>query len=153
MRTTPLALLPLAAALLIGASGCGGSTSKGLAPAASATKAAAPRCPAAWAAGWKKLAKRVDAPVYCPTWLPQPLDARMGGEYVKGPYTKQDHSYLVAMIWFEMMPDNPHEVHVNLRGYPGSTAMPICEDTIVSGKKVLRPKIPCFADAREHLRV
>ena len=154
MRTSPLVLLPFVAALLLVTSGCGGSTAKDAAPiAASAAATTAPRCPAAWAAGWKRLATRVDAPVYCPTWLPQPLDARMGGEYVKGPYLGPDHSYLVAMIWFEMMPDNPHEVHVNLRGYPGHAAIPVCEDTIVSGKKVLRPKIPCFADAREHIRV
>ena len=56
-------------------------------------------------------------------------------------------------LWFEMMPDNPHEVHVNLRGYPGKTAIPVCEDTLVTGGKVVHPKIPCFADPRGHVRV
>jgi hypothetical protein len=38
-------------------------------------------CPSAWTHGWQKLANRVDAPVYCPTWMPNPLDARIGGQY------------------------------------------------------------------------
>jgi hypothetical protein len=151
MRTTSLALLPFVAALLLVVSGCGGAAAKEAAPAPKA--AVAPKCPAAWVAGWKRLARQVDAPVYCPTWLPQPLDGKMGGEYVKGPYLKSDHSYLVAMLWFEMMPNNPHEVHVNLRGYPGHPRIPICQDTLISGNKVTRPNIPCFADARQHLRV
>ena len=33
------------------------------------------RCPAAWKPGWQRLANRIDAPVYCPSWMPSPLDA------------------------------------------------------------------------------
>jgi hypothetical protein len=104
-------------------------------------------------AGWRRLARRIDAPVYCPTWLPQPLDGKIGGEYAKGPYYGPHGSYLVPMVWFEMMPDSPYEVHVNLRGYPGETAIPTCEDTLVTKGKVIRPKIPCFADARGPVRI
>src|SRR5580765_2252466 len=99
MRTTPLVLLVLAvtAALVVG--GCGSSTAKQATTAAAAS--AAPKCPAAWVAGWRRLARRIDAPVYCPTWLPQPLDGRIGGEYAKGPFYGSHGSYLVPMIWFE----------------------------------------------------
>jgi hypothetical protein len=38
-------------------------------------------CPAAWAKGWQALADKVAAPVYCPTWMPNPLDAHIGGQY------------------------------------------------------------------------
>ena len=153
MRTTPLALVPFAVGIALLLGGCGSSPAKKATAAATPTAATAPKCPAAWVAGWKRLAKRVEAPVYCPTWLPQPLDGKMGGEYVKGPYVEPDRSYLVALIWFEMMPDNPHEVHVNLRGYPGKTTVPVCQDTLVTGGKVVHPNIPCFADPHGHVRI
>ena len=47
-------------------------------------------CPAAWQAGWIRLADKVQAPVYCPSWLPQPLDGRIGGEYSPVPYVNRD---------------------------------------------------------------
>jgi hypothetical protein len=49
-----------------------------LAPGAGAARRA---CPQAWASGWQKLADKVDAPVYCPRWMPNPLDARIGGQW------------------------------------------------------------------------
>src|SRR2546428_13530484 len=49
-----------------------------LVPAASSASSAG-SCPAAWRGGWQALANRIQAPVYCPTWMPDPLDARIGG--------------------------------------------------------------------------
>jgi len=46
--------------------------------AAGAPKAS---CPANWAKGWQRLADKVAAPVYCPAWMPNPLDAHIGGQY------------------------------------------------------------------------
>src|SRR5438034_1056949 len=42
-------------------------------------------CPAAWQAGWIRLADKVQAPVYCPSWMPSPLDARIGDEGAREP--------------------------------------------------------------------
>jgi hypothetical protein len=146
----PLAVLALAVPLALLAGGCGRSAAK------SSTAAASPArltCPAAWAAGWRKLAKRIDAPVYCPTWMPQPLDGKIGGDYAQPPYLGPERSYLVSFLWFEKMPTAPYEVHVNLRGYPGRIAIPTCQDTLTTAGKTFRPKVPCFADPRGHVTV
>ena len=148
MRTMPVALLPVAVALALVVSGCGSSYARTQGHKAARVPAV---CPAGWAAGWRKLAARVAAPVYCPSWLPQPLDGRIGSEYSPIPYVNRDRSYLVSFLWFEKMPNNPYEVHVNLRGYPGRTSIPICEDTLTTGGRTVRPKIPCFADAHGHV--
>ena len=142
---TPTALV-LALALVCG----GGRAAAG--PGADRAPHVAVKCPAAWAAGWRQLARRIDAPVYCPSWLPQPLDGRIGGPYAPPPYVNSDRSYLVSFIWFEKMPTAPYEVHVNLRGYPGRTAIPTCEDTLTAGGKTVRPRVPCFSDPRGRLR-
>ncbi len=43
-----------------------------------ACRAAKPVCtePAAW----QRLANRIEAPVYCPGWLPDPLTAQLGAQ-------------------------------------------------------------------------
>ncbi len=145
MRQIALAALLLALVLPLAA--CGGSAATAGDAVALAT--AAPRvCPKAWRAGWQRLADRIDAPVYCPTWMPQPLDAKIGGEWGNGEYVDPDGSYLVSFVWQETGPSAGGEVHVNFRGYPGSTRIPVCQDTLtVNGKTVRRP-IPCFSDAR-----
>jgi hypothetical protein len=100
-------------------------------------------CPAAWAAGWQKLADRIDAPVYCPTWMPNPLDAKIGGSVANGVSVKRDRSFLVSFLY----DDSGDEVHVNFRGYPGRTRIPTCISTQTLGKRTTRTKVPCFASA------
>jgi len=134
-----LALLALAA----GASGCGGSY---VAHASARPAHVAARCPASWSSGWRALARRVDAPVFCPTWLPQPLTGQVRGGYSSQPYVARDRSYLVSYLWFEKSETAPYEVHVNLRGWPGRTAIPICQDTLTVDGKTMNSSIPCFAD-------
>src|SRR5438128_12692550 len=95
-----------------------------LVPTASSAPAAR-SCPAAWRGGWQALANRIQAPVYCPTWMPDPLDARIGGRYGNGESVSRDRSYLISFIWRE---PGSGEVHVNLRGYPGRTRIPTCSD-------------------------
>ena len=146
----PLAVLAVAAPLVLLASGCGRSAATS---STAATSSAQPSCPTVWAAGWLKLAKGIDAPVYCPTWMPQPLDGKIGGDYAQPPYLGPNRSYLVSFIWFEKMPTAPYEVHVNLRGYPGRTAIPTCQDTLTTAGKTFRPNVPCFADPRGHVTV
>jgi hypothetical protein len=143
--------LPGVVVLALLAAGCGHSYAHSDAQAA--TQPVKKACPAAWVAGYRALAKRVGAPVYCPTWLPQPLTGDIGSEYSPAPYVNPDGSYLVSFIWFEKMPTAPYEVHVNLRGYPGRTLVPICSDTLTTAGKTVHPKVPCFADPHGTVRI
>jgi hypothetical protein len=125
-------VVPLLLVVLV--TGCG-STNAG-----DAVADAAPRsCPTAWLGGWQALANRIQAPVYCPTWMPDPLDARIGGRYGNGESVSRDRSYLISFIWRE---PGSGEVHVNLRGYPGRTRIPTCSDLDTD-----KP-VPCFSDPK-----
>jgi hypothetical protein len=107
---------------------------------ASATPAG---CPTALKPEWQQLANRVGVPVYCPNWMPSPLDADIGGQWnSSGPIVNSDRSFLVGFLWHEA---NSGDVHVNFRGFPGKTAMPRCLD----GKR----SIPCFSDPRGTRRI
>jgi hypothetical protein len=114
--------------------------------AASAAGAAPKRtCPAAWAPGWQALANRIQAPVYCPTWMPNPLDARIGGQYIDIDSIGRDRSYLVSFL--EHGDVGSGDVHVNFRGYPGSATIPRCPGPVKKGST-----IPCFGEPVAHLR-
>ncbi len=108
--------------------------------AAGAPKAA---CPAPWARGWQKLADKVGAPVYCPTWMPNPLDAQIGGQYQDIYSISKDRSYLVGFL--EHGDLGSGDVHVNFRGYPGRSTIPTCPAPV--GKTT----VPCFADPVGHM--
>jgi hypothetical protein len=129
-------ILPLLAIVLIGCSG----EDKAESAAAAKDRAA---CPAAFKAEWQRLANRVKTPVYCPSWMPSPLDADIGGQWNSGgALVDKDRSYLVGFLWHEA---SSGDVHVNFRGYPGQTAMPRCLER--------RRPIPCFSDARGTRRI
>jgi len=100
-------------------------------------------CPAAWAKGWQALANKVGAPVYCPTWMPNPLDARIGGDYQDAYGIGKDHSYLISFL--EHGDLGSGDVHVNFRGYPGRIAIPKCPAPVGHGTT------PCFSDASGHV--
>jgi hypothetical protein len=104
----------------------------------SAAGAPAASCPTAWANGWQKLADKVGAPVYCPSWMPNPLDARIGGEYEDIYSIGKDRSYLVSFL--EHGDLNSGDVHVNFRGYPGRTTIPRCPAPVGHGT------LACFSD-------
>jgi hypothetical protein len=114
--------------------------------------AAAPNasCPAAWARGWQILANKVDAPVYCPTWMPNPLDAQIGGQYEDIYSIGKDRSYLVSFLAHGDLGSG--DVHVNFRGYPGRTSIPRCATIILQGKKTIHGTTPCFADPAGKVR-
>jgi hypothetical protein len=132
-----------AAALLAGCGGGGGAEKR------DAVRAAAPACPKAWLAGWQKLANEIGVPVYCPSWMPDPLDGSMGGTFANGRSVSKDHSYLVSFAQVQHDAGGiSGEVHVNFRGYPGRTAVPICEDTLTVKGVTKRTKLPCFSDPR-----
>ena len=135
-----VAIAAAAAALVLGA---------GASPAPAAGKGAV--CPAAWKAGWVKLATKVDAPVYCPTWMPNPLDAKIGGQWQDIYSIGKDRSYLVSFLAHGDLDSG--DVHVNFRGYPGRTTIPKCDTVAIEGNRVVRGTTPCFADPRGTLRV
>lgn len=130
-RTRPVLLL-LAVLLL---ASCGGRSAAPAAPVARASAA----CPAAWLAGWQRLADRVRAPVYCPAWMPPPLTGRLGhaapGQTSSTVFAQPGRRYLVSQIWSEA---STGEVHVNLAGYIGRTTVPRCD---AGGGRMQ----PCFA--------
>jgi len=132
-------ILVLGAVLLV--SGFGGAGAGG-----ESTKASA--CPKAWRAGWQLLADRIQAPVYCPSWLPAPLTGEIGGPYA-ALSLDADRSYLVTFL-------DQHEgleMHVTMRGYPGQTEVPVCRHVeLVRGKKIEK-QVPCFAGRRGTKRV
>ena len=101
-------------------------------------------CPAAWKAGWQQLANKIQAPVYCPLWMPNPLDGRIGGDNQDIYSVGKDHSYLISFL--EHGDEGSGDVHVNFRGYPGHTKVPTCTTTIPQGKKTIRGTTPCFAN-------
>jgi hypothetical protein len=105
---------------------------------------AARDCPAAWKSGWQALANRIQAPVYCPTWMPNPLDANIRGQFIDINSVHKDRSYLISFL--EHGDNGSGEVHVNFRGYPGRTKIPTCTTVVLTGKKAIRGTTPCFAD-------
>jgi hypothetical protein len=130
---------------LLGA-GCSRDESK----PASAAPARPTTCPKDWKAGWQRVADRIHATVYCPTWMPSPLDGKIGGEWDNGVSVEKDRSYLVSFLWHE---PPSQDVHVNFRGYPGRTKIPRCEDIEVVASKVRKTYMPCFSDphGKRHL--
>jgi hypothetical protein len=101
------------------------------------------RCPAGAVAGWQRLANRIQAPVYCPSWMPDPLDGVIGSRWNNINEVSRDRSYLESWVWQETGPGAAGgEKHVNLRGYPGRTRIPRCVDADSKNRKL----IPCFSD-------
>ena len=143
-RIGVLALVALAAA------GCG--TTRQAMPRRVANYVGAEQahgCPARALAGWRRLARRINAPVYCPTWLPDPLDGVIGSRWNNINAVSPDRSYLESWVWQETgLGAAGGELHVNLRGYPGRTAIPKCIDDDTA-KRTL---IPCFADPHGTVR-
>jgi hypothetical protein len=137
------------AALLAGfsllAAGCGRGAA---APAASSGTPAAPaKAGCAHPAGWRALANRIGADVYCPGWLPDPLTSQIGGPSNNIDAVDPDRSYLESFIWQDTdTPNISGEIHVILRGYPGRTAIPTC----LEGLKNETPT-PCFAGPHGHV--
>ena len=129
--------LALCAAVLL-ATGCGETTKADA--AASTTPKPTPSC--AHRAGWQKLADRVGVTVYCPGWLPDPLIGQIGGRWNNIDSVSKDRSWLESFVWQETGGGAAGgELHVNLRGYPGRTAIPTCRTGGAESRNV-----PCFSD-------
>jgi hypothetical protein len=132
----------LIVALALVAGGCS-LGDDGVEEAASARERPA-ACPAAWKPGWQGLANDVGIRVYCPSWMPSPIDAEIDGQWNSGGVVVgKDKSYLAGFLWHEA---GSGDVHVNFRAYPGKTAIPRCIETRTSGGTTRRIEVPCFSD-------
>ena len=129
------AVVAVGACLLLAA--CGDSAE----PAARASSA--PSCPTAWKVGWKKLAQQVDAPVYCPGWMPNPIDGRIGGDWNGLRIVDKHGGFLVSFIYQET---GSGEVHVNFHRWP-STRMPLCR------AETSNQMIACYSEPDGRARV
>lgn len=115
-RVQRCGLLAVLAVLVGLAAGCAGDDVTS--PAASASSP--PTCPAQFRAGWQRLANRVDAPVYCPRWLPDPLKPEA---HLHSPIGA-DRSWQIGFHEYEL---RSVELHVVVSGYPNGRP-PQCED-------------------------
>jgi hypothetical protein len=107
--------------------------------------AAVPGCPKKWRPGWQRLANRIEAPVYCPSWITPPLTGEIGGQWNNiRSVDPRDRSYLVGFTWYEV---GSGEVHVNFRGYPETAKIPRCPGDSAG------QSVPCFADASGRKRI
>jgi hypothetical protein len=116
----------------------------------SAAQRPAPKCPGDWKPGWQRLADRIGGDVYCPAWLPDPLKGQIEGRVDYGGggnilSVGRDGSYLESMAWAET---GSGEVHVILRGYPHSGAIPVCGNGSGQGGRG-----PCFSDPAGSSRI
>lgn len=141
-----LAAVGAAALVVFGFRSGGGPT------ATNAAGAGATGCPAGWLPAYQRLANRIHADVYCPTWMPSPLTGEIGpnvsfaGSGGSSLSVSADRSYLALFVWAEASTHD--EVHVNLRGYPGRTAVPSCVEQNTNQGKIISTTVPCFADPR-----
>ena len=117
--------------------GCGGSAHSSQ---TTTTTTAAERATCAFPGAWQRLADRIDADVYCPGWLPQSLTDQIGGPSNNINAVSKDRSYLESFIWQDTDGPGGGALHVNLRGYPGRTTIPTCQNFNGNGTT------PCFAD-------
>jgi hypothetical protein len=145
-------LAGLLAALALAATGCGGGAGAAPATRTDASPVAAKGCTGAERAGWQALADRIHAPVFCPSWMPDPFKGVLNDHQWNTIYSVSptDHSYLMGFIWLEA---GSGELHVNIRGYPGRTKVPTCTDTEITGGKTTRTKVPCFDDRQGTKRI
>jgi hypothetical protein len=139
------ALGVVAVVVVLLAVGCGEVS----APQRVAKRTSPQSCPQKAKAGWQRLANRTKAPVYCPTWLPDPLDGVIGSRWNNIDEVSRDRSYLESWVWQETGPGAAGgELHVNLRGYPGRISIPKC----INADSKKRNLIPCFNDPHGRVR-
>jgi len=97
-------------------------------PPASTAPATPAECPSAIASGWQRWANRVDETVYCPTFMPSPVTAEIGGQWNTA--IAPGRSWQLGFTWLE----HDDLVHIVFEAVP-RTRWPIsCEG------------VPCFDD-------
>ena len=102
MTRLSFGLSALAAAAAFAAAGCGADRA-----GQPAAQAGTTRCPASLHHDWQQLANRIKAPVYCPSWMPDPLHGQLtgnpnfGGAGGVSVSVSPDKSYLASFVWAE----------------------------------------------------
>jgi hypothetical protein len=84
-------------------------------------------CSNTWAAGWQRWTDKVGMPVWCPGWMPSPIDAIIHGQWNTAEV--EQHQWQLGYAWLEQ----GQLVHVIFEGYPKGTFPPTCEGGV-----------PCF---------
>lgn len=144
MRTVLVGVLVAALAAAAWGLVRGEDDASATAPAQTAP-APAPKC--TQLGGWQRLANRIQAPVFCPSWMPDPLVPQIGNRWNNIDSVDKDRSYLESWAWQEAAGLNTQEIHVILRGYPGKSAIPkTCQDVTTVNGKTYRKQIACFQD-------
>jgi hypothetical protein len=111
----------LLAVAAVGAAACGSSGG------AEGSKPRPNTCPKTWSASWHTWADRVGMTIYCPGWLPSPIDGVIHGQWNTA--RVPDRQWQLGYAWLEQ----GELVHVVFEGYPPGTFPPTCEGE------------PCFA--------
>jgi hypothetical protein len=112
----------LLVAVVVTVSACGSGTANSGSKSSPETG-----CSKTWAAGWQKWADRVRMPVWCPGWMPSPIDAIIHGQWNTAQV--EQHQWQLGYAWLEQ----GQLVHVIFEGYPHGTFPPTCEGGV-----------PCF---------
>jgi hypothetical protein len=102
-------------AVVVTVTACGSGSSH---PGSSA--AAGHGCAKLWAAGWQKWTNEVGMPVWCPGWMPAPIDAIIHGQWNTAEVER--HQWQLGYAWLEL----GGLVHVIFEGYPPGTFPPRC---------------------------
>ena len=86
--------------------------------------AAAASCPKQWAADWQDWADKVGMTVWCPTWLPSPIDGRIGPQNEYNTARSPGRHWQLGYVWRDE--DFSGLVHVVFEGMPESMWPPRC---------------------------
>ncbi len=113
-------LLLTAAAVTLAGCGSGSATS-------GSSSSQASGCSATWKPGWQRWTDKVRMPVWCPGWMPSPIDAIIHGQWNTAEV--EHHQWQLGYAWLEQ----GQLIHVIFEGYPPNTFPPTCEGNV-----------PCF---------
>lgn len=90
----------------------------------SATSSPAPACPKEWKADWQAWADKVGMTVWCPTYLPSPIDGRIGPENEYNTARSPGRHWQLGYVWRDE--DFSGLVHVVFEGMPEKLWPPRC---------------------------
>ena len=92
-----LLIAGLSAACALLAAGCGTDAGPLAKPPTAAKGPKKARC--AYPVGWRRLANRIAAPVYCPGWLPDPLTSQIGGKWSNIDSVSKELKKVIAYVF------------------------------------------------------
>lgn len=119
-----LAVLALPSTVLAGCSN--GNSAAGTGSPSGST--AELTCPKQWSADWQAWADKVGMTVWCPTWLPSPIDGRIGPQNEYNTARSPGRHWQLGYVWRDE--DFSGLVHVVFEGMPDSMWPPRCAGMI-----------------------